>query len=139
MIYLDCDHIHLIFNPILLGGGQFCPTLKIFSNNFNLSKVKRKCYQMCAKNLFSKFVSKSRGLRHFGISHQCYGQTPTKEVLVRRNDNFLIALVVLFKTYWAEFAAVQLWFSLCCTIGLHLFRIWSAKSPRARNLWSSSS
>ena len=32
------------FNPIWRGGGQFCPTSKSYSHNFNLSKVTQKRY-----------------------------------------------------------------------------------------------
>ena len=70
---------------------------------------------------------------HYTISHHLVSLF--KEVLVRRNSNFLIAL----KFYWAELAAVQHWFRVCCAIGLHLDRIFCATSSQAQNLWSSSS
>ena len=35
------------------GGGQFCPTSKSYSHNFNLSKVTQKRYQISARNLLS--------------------------------------------------------------------------------------
>ena len=43
---------YVTLNPILLGGGQFCPTPKIYSNTLS-GKVTQKCYQICVRNLFS--------------------------------------------------------------------------------------
>ena len=48
-------------------------------------------------------------------------------------------IMSLFRIYWLELASVQHWSSVCCAIRLHLERIRCATSPRARNLWSSSS
>ena len=62
-----------------------------------------------------------------------------KEFLVRRNSNFLIVSIIIFKAYWGEVAAVHHWFRVCCAIRLILDRTRCATSPRARNLWSSSS
>ena len=48
----DEDFEDSIINPILLGG-LICPTSKIYYAIFNLAKVTQKCYQICARNLFS--------------------------------------------------------------------------------------
>ena len=51
-----CQGVVRIFqclNPILWGGGQFCPTPKTFSHNFNLGKVTQKRCQIYARYLFS--------------------------------------------------------------------------------------
>ena len=56
-----CKNLTLFYQ----GGGQFCPTSKIYSNNFNLGKVTQKCYQICTRNLFSYlFYTKPKPARH---------------------------------------------------------------------------
>ena len=41
-------------------GGQFCPTSKSYSHNFNFCKVTQKRYQICARNLFPSFFNKTK-------------------------------------------------------------------------------
>ena len=85
--------------------------------------------------LFERFCfSDHQEMLRVGTLHQ--GSSSKNKTLVRRSkvylgrsDNFLIAWIVLFKTYCGELAAVQLCFSLCCAFGLNLDGIRSATSP----------
>ena len=52
---------YFVISPILLGGGgQFCPTPKSYSNNFNLGKFTQKCYQILARSYFPNFLQQNQ-------------------------------------------------------------------------------
>ena len=55
VLYFANSSVFLItfINPILLGGDNFVLHKKFIQITFNLGKVTQKCYQKCARNLFS--------------------------------------------------------------------------------------